>query len=170
MSPELSSFGRKLGARTGILELMDDLGNALSGGEDMLMLGGGNPAHIPAVQAVWRRRMEEILADGNLYERVIGNYDPPQGNPRFIAALTHCLNREYGWELTPENVAVTNGGQTAFFFLLNMLAGAFEDGTHLLGLGVPDQDGDHAERVEDHLDTRYAPSIVSIVSVERVPR
>ena len=49
---------------SGIGELMEDLGLALAaGGERMCMLGGGQPAHIPEIDAVWRRRMEEIMAE-----------------------------------------------------------------------------------------------------------
>ena len=125
----LSKFGKKFTTRTGILQLMDDLGNALAGGEQMLMLGGGNPSHIPAVQARFRERMEQILKNDGEFERMVGNYDPPQGKRRFIEALTDLLRREYGWEVEPENIALTHGSQTAFFFLFNMFAGAFEDGT-----------------------------------------
>ena len=95
----------------------------------MRMLGGGNPAHIPAVDAVWRRRMTELMADGDALERMLGNYDPPRGNPHFLKALAGCLNGALGWRLTPENLAVTCGGQTAFFYLFNLLAGDMPDGS-----------------------------------------
>ena len=124
-----STTGTRLAARSGILDLMDDLGRAMTTDPDMRMLGGGNPAHIPAVDAVWRRRMTELMADGDALERMLGNYDPPRGNPRFLKALAGCLNDALGWHLTPENVAVTAGGQTAFFYLFNLLAGAMPDGT-----------------------------------------
>jgi len=60
-----SSTGTRLAARSGILDLMDDLGRAMTTDPGMRMLGGGNPAHIPAVDAVWRRRMTELMADGH---------------------------------------------------------------------------------------------------------
>ena len=48
MSYEFSEFGRHLGCGSGIEELMDDLGHAMaSGGPDLKMLGGGQPARIP---------------------------------------------------------------------------------------------------------------------------
>ncbi len=124
-----STTGSRLAARSGILDLMDDLGRAMTTDPDMRMLGGGNPAHIPAVDALWRRRMEELLADGDSLERMLGNYDPPRGNPHFIKALAGCLNGALGWNVTPENIAVTAGGQTAFFYLFNLLGGAMPDGT-----------------------------------------
>ena len=125
---KLSLFGEKLTDKSGILSLMDDLGKALSGSERKYMLGGGNPAHVPEVNAVWRSRMEEILAADGEYERMLANYDTPQGNPRFLSALAELLRREFGWELTADNIAVTNGSQTAFFLLFNMLSGLSSEG------------------------------------------
>jgi valine--pyruvate aminotransferase len=125
----LSKFGQKFTARSGILQLMDDLGQAMAGGERMLMLGGGNPAHIPAVQAHFRQRMARMLENGDEFERVVGNYDPPQGQKRVIEALATLLRNEYGWQVGAGNIALTHGSQSAFFFLFNMFAGTFEDST-----------------------------------------
>lgn len=107
---------------------MDDMGRALAGSEKKYMLGGGNPAHIPEVEALWRERLQELLDQEGAVERMLGNYDSPQGQPAFIEALTALLNREFNWNLTPANVAITNGSQTAFFILLNMLSGAPDSG------------------------------------------
>ena len=123
-----SHLGQKLTARSGILELMDDLGRAMTVEPDMLMLGGGNPAAIPEVQKIWRERMAALLQEAGSFDRMLVNYDPPRGNPRFLRALSGLLRRELGWHLGPENLAVTNGGQSAFFFLFNLLAGDFGDG------------------------------------------
>lgn len=120
---EFSSFGKSFSSDAGIVQLMDDLGNALSVDKNMLMLGGGNPGRIPEVQARFRERMGAILDDGDAFERLIGDYDPPQGESRFVAALAALLRREFGWPLTARNIAVTNGSQSASFMLFNMLAG-----------------------------------------------
>ena len=120
---EFSSFGKSFSSEAGIVQLMDDLGNALSTNKSMLMLGGGNPGQIPEVQARFREAMQAILADGDQFERLIGDYDPPQGESRFIEALAGLLTREFGWPVTAKNVAVTNGSQSASFMLFNMLAG-----------------------------------------------
>ena len=129
MSWELSEFGQGLCTGSGIGELMEDLGLALAtGGERMCMLGGGQPAHIPEIDAVWRRRMEEIMAEDGGLEQMLGDYEGPSGNHEFRKAVAGLLHREFGWNLGPENVAVTAGGQTAFFFLFNSLAGRFKDG------------------------------------------
>lgn len=129
MSWELSKFGKNLCGGSGIGELMDDLGEALAGGGDVKMLGGGQPAHVPEIDAVWRKRMEEIMAEPGGLEKMLGNYDVPAGNEAFRKALADLFRKEFGWEVTHENFAVTMGGQTAFFFLFNALAGAFEDGS-----------------------------------------
>lgn len=123
-----SLAGRKLTARSGILELMDDLGRAMTLDPGMRMLGGGNPAAVPEMEQLVRARMTELLAQGPALEKMIGNYEPPRGNPAFIAALAQLLQRAYGWDIGPENIAITSGGQSAFFFLFNLLAGRFENG------------------------------------------
>jgi len=133
MSQSASSFefslaGRKLAARSGILALMDDMGRALTLDPQMRMLGGGNPAVVPGLQALVRERMAELVADAGGFERMMVSYDPPQGNPRFLRALAELLRRTYGWDIGPQNLAITCGGQSAFFFLFNLLAGRFDGG------------------------------------------
>jgi valine--pyruvate aminotransferase len=129
MSYEFSQFGRHLGCGSGIEELMEDLGNALaSGGADLKMLGGGQPARIPEMNAVWRRRLEELMEETGGLERSLTTYDPPRGNPRFLRAIATLFRNTFGWDLGPQNIAITPGGQTAFFFLFNLLAGRMPNG------------------------------------------
>jgi valine--pyruvate aminotransferase len=131
MSYQFSNFGQQLGCGSGIGDLMDDLGHALaSGGPELKMLGGGQPARIPEIHAVWKRRLAEILSEMGGLERSLTTYDPPSGNPHFLEAIATLFRETFGWELGPENVAVTCGGQTAFYFLFNLLAGEMPDGTH----------------------------------------
>ncbi|MFE8069463.1 valine--pyruvate transaminase [Marinobacteraceae bacterium S3BR75-40.1] len=126
---QLSKFGRKFATDAGITALMDDLGNALASGEDIIMMGGGNPGHLPEVESVFRERLQAIVDDEASFRRLIGVYDPPQGEKQFINSLVELLNRTYGWELNEKNIALTNGSQAAFFMLFNMLAGEQEDGS-----------------------------------------
>ena len=125
-----SIFGETLTEHSGITELMDDLGEALTLGRGRLrMMGGGNPAHIPEMQKLWRDRMAELVNETpEEFDRVMADYDQPAGSPMFREAIAAFLSREYGWNLTRENVAITNGGQTAFFFLLNRFAGRMPGG------------------------------------------
>lgn len=130
MTYPFSNFGQQLGTGSGIGELMDDLGHALaSGGPDLKMLGGGQPARIPEMNAVWRRRLEELMEENGGLERSLTSYDPPRGNPHFLEAIATLFRETFGWALTADNVAVTAGGQTAFYFLFNLLAGEMPDGT-----------------------------------------
>jgi valine--pyruvate aminotransferase len=131
MSYEFSKFGQHLGSGSGIGDLMDDLGHALASGSPTLkMLGGGQPAHIPEITAVWRRRLEELLGEPGGLERALTIYDPPRGNPAFLQAIATLFRQNFGWDLGPENIAVTSGGQTAFYFLFNLLAGEMADGSN----------------------------------------
>ncbi len=125
----VSNFGHKMAIQSGIGQLMDDLGAALAQKGDVYMLGGGNPAHIGEVERYFRGRMKAMLADGDRFERALGNYDPPGGNMEFIAALAHLLHEQFGWDIGPANIALTGGSQLAFFILFNLFGGPYEDGT-----------------------------------------
>ena len=125
---KFSDFGKRFAGEIGIGELMDDLGDALVSDPAPLMLGGGNPAHVPEVQALFRSRMEDILSSAGEFERVIGNYDTPQGAKAFVGALADLFGAEFGWKIGPENIALTNGSQNAFFSLFNLFAGKFDGG------------------------------------------
>jgi valine--pyruvate aminotransferase len=129
MPYEFSIFGQHLGQGSGIEELMEDLGQSLAGSSDMLMLGGGQPAYIPEVNAVWRRRVDELSAEPGGLDRALTTYDPPRGNPKFLGAMARMFASEFGWKVGSENIAVTSGGQTAFFLLFNLLAGKQPDGS-----------------------------------------
>ncbi len=123
MEFEKSAFGRKLSQPSGILELMDDLGEALTTNRETIMMGGGNPAQIPEMQEIWRQEMSRLTGDAEQFGDILANYDPPAGNPAFLQALADFLRRHCGWDVGPRNLAVTMGGQTGLFFLLNLYSG-----------------------------------------------
>ena len=161
---EVSRFGRKIAETSGIGQLMEDLGIAYSQGRNILMLGGGNPAHIPKVQECFRSSMEKLLHDGAEFERAVGNYDPPGGNREFIEAVSTLLSSELGWDIGPENIALTNGSQTAFFILFNIFAGAFEGraGRKILFPLAPEYIGYCDVGLEDDLFVANRPQIEHI--------
>ena len=157
----VSLFGEKFIRDCGILQLMDDLGNALAGGQEMIMLGGGNPSRIPQVEACLRERMERGMADGDAFERLVGNYAPPAGDRAFRIAVADLLRRELGWPVSEANIALTNGSQTAFFYLFNLFAGRFANGAHkkvLLPL-TPEYIGYADVGLDDDLFISYRPEI-----------
>ncbi len=158
---KLSEFGAKLSAQTGIVSLMDDLGEAVSSGRSFRMLGGGNPARIPAVEARFRRSMQRMLDNGDQFERMIGVYDGPQGNAELIEALADLFRGEFGWNTGPENILVTNGSQSAFFALFNMFAGRRSDGSHgkiLLPI-TPEYIGYADTGIQDPIFDSHRPTI-----------
>jgi len=161
---EVSRFGRKIAETSGIGQLMEDLGIAYSEGRNILMLGGGNPAQIPKVQQCFRSSMEKLLQNGAEFERAIGNYDPPGGNREFIEAVSTLLRGELGWDIGPENIALTNGSQTAFFILFNIFAGAFEGraGRKILFPLAPEYIGYCDVGLEDDLFVANKPHIEHI--------
>ena len=123
---DFSLFGRKFTRHAGITQLMDDLNQGLLD-PDAIMLGGGNPAAIPAMLQAFEAEAGHQLANGELLKSMI-NYDGPQGKDKFTTALADLLKREYGWNISAKNIALTNGSQNAFFYLFNLLAGEFADG------------------------------------------
>jgi len=125
----LSKLGQRMAVRSGIGQLMDDLGAALSPQGEVFMLGGGNPAHIPEVEGCFRRSTMAMLQDGARFERAVGEYGPPEGDREFIAALASLLRLQFGWRIGPRNIALTNGSQLASFILFNLFAGEHDDGT-----------------------------------------
>jgi len=122
-----SIFGNKFTQHSGITELMDDLNAGVQGGDDILMLGGGNPASIPDIEARLNDLMQQLLDEGKLFN-TLANYDGPQGKNSFINALAELFNDLYSWNLSSENIMLTNGSQNAFFYLFNLLGGNFSEG------------------------------------------
>ena len=117
---KLSRFGTKFTSDAGILSLMDDLGRTLAGGTELVMMGGGNPGHIAEVQDYFKHRLEDILGDHHRFQELVGIYDPPQGNLAFIESCASLLRKEFGWDVGPENICLTNGSQSGFFILFNI--------------------------------------------------
>jgi len=186
MSAMDSRFGRRMTRPTGALELMNDLGEAtaIASTRPVHMLGGGNPARIPAVEAVYRRRLAEIGANDAEFGRFAASYSAPAGDAGFRAAVAELLEREYGWPLASHNIALTAGSQTAFFALFNLLAGE-RDGQETSRILLPlapeyigyadlglsdDQLVSRRARIEDSGDGffKYRPDFDALESIDRV--
>ncbi|MGS0729545.1 valine--pyruvate transaminase, partial [Shewanella sp. 0m-11] len=116
---QFSTFGEKFNRYSGITQLMDDLNEGLRT-PGAIMLGGGNPASIPAMQDYFHQATADMLANGELVA-ALGNYDGPQGKDTFLNALASLLHDTYGWDISPKNISLTNGSQSAFFYLFNLL-------------------------------------------------
>ncbi len=126
---KLSAFGEKFARDSGIVALMDDLGNALAENPDMIMMGGGNPGRLPEMERVFQQRLEAIMQDPLQRHRLFGRYQSPQGDLDFRECVADFLAGEFGWKLGAANIAISNGSQSAFFSLFNLFAGVMPDGS-----------------------------------------
>ncbi|MFK5923814.1 MAG: valine--pyruvate transaminase, partial [Verrucomicrobiota bacterium] len=117
--------------------------------------------HIPEVQQIWRERLQNLLDPPAEIDSILVDYDGPAGNPRFLKAIAGFLNREFNWNISEKNVAVTNGGQTAFFFLNNLLAGRRPDGSdsHILLPLMPEYIGYADQSINSDLFVSNRPKI-----------
>lgn len=128
-SLSLSRFGQKLCSDAGIVTLMDDLGEALRANPDMIFMGGGNPARIPEMEQAFEAALRATLDDARETHQLLGLYQPPQGDAELLDMIAGLLNREFGWPISRANIALSNGSQSAFFVLFNLLAGDYPDGS-----------------------------------------
>jgi len=119
----MSQFKQRFTGQSGIVSLMEDLGNALNQSPDIIMMGGGNPAVIDEVQTVLAKHWHAVANDPSLFKKLTGEYQPPQGSPRFLQALAAYFKNTCAWDVSEKNIAVSNGAQSAFFTLFNSLAG-----------------------------------------------
>lgn len=122
-----SLFGDKFTRHSGITRLMEDLNDGLRT-PGAIMLGGGNPAQIPEMQNYFQSLLTDMLANGKATDALC-NYDGPQGKTELLSELAKLLREKQGWDIEPQNIALTNGSQSAFFYLFNLFAGRRADGT-----------------------------------------
>ncbi|GAA5648169.1 valine--pyruvate transaminase [Vibrio proteolyticus] len=156
---QFSKFGEKFNRYSGITQLMDDLNDGLRT-PGAIMLGGGNPAAIPAMLDYFHRACEEMLENGDLVA-ALANYDGPQGKNVLVKALAALLRDTYGWHISEKNISLTNGSQSGFFYLFNLLAGKQADGSHkkiLLPL-APEYIGYGDAGVDENIFVSYHPEI-----------
>ena len=156
---QFSKFGEKFNQYSGITQLMDDLNDGLRT-PGAIMLGGGNPAAIPAMLDYFRQASEEMLASGELVA-ALANYDGPQGKDAFVKALAQLFRETYGWDISEKNISLTNGSQSGFFYLFNLLAGKQPDGSHkkvLLPI-APEYIGYGDAGIDEDIFISYHPEI-----------
>lgn len=156
---QFSTFGEKFNRYSGITQLMDDLNDGLRT-PGAIMLGGGNPAAIPEMLDYFKQTSEEMLKDGSLISAMT-NYDGPQGKDQFIKLLATLIKDTYGWNISEKNISLTNGSQSGFFYLFNLLAGKQPDGSHkkiLLPL-APEYIGYGDSGIDEDIFVSYRPEI-----------
>ena len=120
----MSQFKKRFTGQSGIVSLMEDLGEALNQSPDLIMMGGGNPAIIDDVQQILAEHYQQVASDKTLFKKLTGEYQPPQGSPSFLNQLASYYRNDCGWDINENNLAISNGAQSAFFTLFNTLAGS----------------------------------------------
>ncbi|TOA27105.1 valine--pyruvate transaminase [Vibrio parahaemolyticus] len=156
---QFSKFGEKFNQYSGITQLMDDLNDGLRT-PGAIMLGGGNPAAIPAMLDYFHQASEEMLASGE-FVAALTNYDGPQGKDVFVKALAQLFRETYGWDISEKNISLTNGSQSGFFYLFNLFAGQQPDGSHkkvLLPI-APEYIGYGDAGIDEDIFVSYHPEI-----------
>ena len=109
---QLSRFGQKFARHSGISRLMQDLNEGIRTPE-AVMLGGGNPAHIPEMDSYFHQLLQEMVNNGSLSDAVC-NYDGPQGKDAMLNALAICLKEKLGW-----NIGYADAGLEEDLFVAN---------------------------------------------------
>ncbi|MDE1240207.1 valine--pyruvate transaminase [Vibrio aestuarianus] len=156
---QFSKFGEKFNQYSGITQLMDDLNDGLRT-PGAIMLGGGNPAAIPAMLDYFHQASADMLSSGELLA-ALANYDGPQGKDLFIKSLAKLLQETYGWDISEKNISLTNGSQSGFFYLFNLFAGQQPDRSHkkiLLPL-APEYIGYGDAGIDEDIFVSYRPEI-----------
>lgn len=156
---QFSKFGEKFNRYSGITQLMDDLNDGLRT-PGAIMLGGGNPAAIEPMLHYFKQASHDMLNSGELIS-AMANYDGPQGKDSFLKSLAQLLRDTYDWPISEKNITLTNGSQSGFFQLFNLLAGEQSDGSHkkiLLPI-APEYIGYGDAGIDEDIFHSYRPGI-----------
>ncbi|MDP5255692.1 MULTISPECIES: valine--pyruvate transaminase [unclassified Vibrio] len=156
---QFSKFGEKFNRYSGITQLMDDLNDGLRT-PGAIMLGGGNPAAIDPMLDYFQQASRDMLESGELIS-AMANYDGPQGKDSLLKSLAQLLRETYDWPISEKNITLTNGSQSGFFQLFNLLAGEQSDGSHkkiLLPI-APEYIGYGDAGIDDNIFHSYRPGI-----------
>ncbi|WP_017445075.1 valine--pyruvate transaminase [Gayadomonas joobiniege] len=154
-----SNLGQQLCQSSGIVDLMQDLGDALNENPDILFLGGGNPADIPEFKAKMHSYLSNVLQSPEKLHKLLGVYQSPQGDLAVRRQLAVYF-KQLGWPVSEDNLALANGSQSIFFALINMLAGQCdEQKRQLLFPMAPEYLGYADQALGDEYFTAVTPKI-----------
>lgn len=130
MKPALSKFGEQMSHLSGVRAIMKDIMETLHAepGREFINLSAGNPVILPEVEQLWRDCTAELLESPE-YGKVICRYGSSQGYDPLIEAIVTDFNKRYGLSLTNDNILITPGSQSIYFYAANSLGGYSSDGT-----------------------------------------
>jgi valine--pyruvate aminotransferase len=99
---------------------MDDLAEAIHSRPDLLFMGGGNPANIPAITESFSKATESLLSNQKKFSNSISAYSDPAGYTLLRERLCEIINEFYNWNISLDNIMLTNGSQAGFHLLFNL--------------------------------------------------
>ncbi len=125
----LSQFGMQMSQLTGVRAIMKDIIETLrnSAGKEFINLSAGNPVILPEVAQLWRECTEDLLASSE-YAEVVCRYGSSQGYEPLIEAVVKDFNHRYGLNLSKENLLITPGSQSLYFYAANAFGGYTKEG------------------------------------------
>ena len=129
MNPALSKIGNQMSNLTGVRAIMKDIVETLEtgAGQQFINLSAGNPVILPEVEQLWRDCTADLLASQE-YGEVVCRYGSSQGYAPLIQAIAHDFNQRYGLDLSEENILITPGSQTLYFYAANAFGGYTDNG------------------------------------------
>ena len=125
----LSQFGMQMSQLTGVRAIMKDIIETLrnSAGKEFINLSAGNPVILPEVEQLWRECTEDLLASSQ-YGEVVCRYGSSQGYTPLIEAVVKDFNNRYALSLSNENILITPGSQSLYFYAANAFGGYTQEG------------------------------------------
>jgi valine--pyruvate aminotransferase len=128
-SVHLSKVGEKMNRLTGVREIMKDIMTALKADPSAkwINLSPGNPVILPEVQNMWKEYTKELM-ESDKFGEVIGRYGMTQGYEPFVDAVVEAYNKNYNWNIKRENVLITAGSQSLYFYCANAFTGLDSSG------------------------------------------
>ena len=101
---------------------MDDLAEAIHSRPDLLFMGGGNPASIPEVTHAFSDATNRLTKDYEMFSAAAAAYSDPAGYTPLRVKLCEILKSFYKWDISVENIMLTNGSQSGFHILFSLLS------------------------------------------------
>lgn len=124
MDTALTKFGKQMSQLTGVRAIMKDIITTLrtNKGKKFINLSAGNPVILPQVEQLWRDYTVELLASQE-YGEVVCRYGSSQGYAPFVEAIVKDFNQRYDLKLTEQNILITPGSQSLYFYGANAFGG-----------------------------------------------